>query len=280
MNTKAAFENKIAIVTGGASGIGRALCEELVRQGTAMVIVADIDETRARETAAAISPDHKKAAARKVDVSQAADVQKLVAEVVQEFGRLDYMFNNAGVTICGEVRDMELNHWQRMLEINLWGVIHGTTAAYQAMLRQGSGHIVNTASLDGLAPMPMSTPYTTAKHGVVGLSTALRLEAADLGIKVSVACPGAVRTAVFDSAAYVAVEPEAVKREMFAEFKMSEPADCARYILRGVARNDSIIMDGAVQNRIFWWIHRLNPDLYGRLMKIGVGFVRKHRIAA
>jgi len=269
------FEGKIAIVTGGASGIGRALCLELARLGAGQVIVADIDEARASQVAAEIGAQ---ASARRVDVSQAESVRTLVESVAADFGCLDFMFNNAGVTICGEVRDMELNHWQRMLEVNLWGVIHGTTFAYQVMLRQGYGQIVNTASLDGLAPMPMSTPYTTAKHGVVGLSTALRLEAAGLGIKVNVACPGAVRTNVFDRAAYVGVNAEAVKKEMLAEFKLLEPAESARNLLRGVARNESIILD-APHNRLLWWIHRLSPNLYGKMMGVGVGFVRKHRVA-
>ena len=274
------FEGKIAVVTGGASGIGRALCEELAQHRAAMIVVSDIDRPRALQVAGEISASGGQADARYVDVSQQESVQALIDSVVADFGCVDYMFNNAGITICGEVRDMGLLHWQRVLDIDLWGVIYGTLAAYQVMLEQGHGHIVNIASLDGLAPMPMSTPYTAAKHGVVGLSTALRLEAAELGIKVSVACPGAVRTEVFDRAAYVGVDAEAVKRDMMAEFKMMEPAECARNTLRGVARNQNIILDGAPHNRVFWWVHRLSPDLYGKLMSVGADFVRKHRDVA
>jgi NAD(P)-dependent dehydrogenase (short-subunit alcohol dehydrogenase family) len=279
MKMKHVFEGKVAVVTGGASGIGRALCEELAHQGTATVVIADIDTPRAAQVAGEICANGGHAQARHVDVSRRESVHALVAGVVRDLGRLDYMFNNAGVTICGEVRDMEPIHWQRILEVDLWGVIYGTTAAYRVMLEQGHGHIVNIASLDGLAPMPMSTPYTAAKHGVVGLSTALRLEAEELGIKVSVACPGAVRTEVFDRAAYVGIEAEAVKQEMYAEFSMMEPAQCARNILRGVARNKNIILDGAPHNRVFWWVQRLSPDLYGKLMRVGVDLIRKHRVA-
>ena len=280
MKTRHVFEGKVAIVTGGASGIGRALCEALADHRAAVIVVADIDRTCGLQVAREISAVGGHAHVRHVDVSQRESVQALVDGVVTDFGRLDYMFNNAGVTICGEVRDMGLFHWQRILDIDLWGVIYGTIAAYRVMLEQGHGHIINIASLDGLAPMPMSTPYTVAKHGVVGLSTALRLEAAELGIKVSVACPGAVRTEVFDRAAYVGVEAAAVKQDMFAEFKMMEPAECARSILRGVARNKSIILDGAPHSRVFWWVHRLSPDLYGKLMSVAVDLIRKHRVAA
>ena len=279
MKLRDVFGGRVAVVTGGASGIGRALCEELAHEGAATAVVADIDTPRAARVAAEIGAHGGHAQARHVDVSRPESVQALVDGVARDLGRLDYFFNNAGTTICGEVRDMALSHWQHILEVDLWGVIYGTTAAYRVMLDQGHGHIVNIASLDGLAPMPMSTPYTAAKHGVVGLSTALRLEAAGLGVKVSVACPGAVRTEVFERAAYVRLDAEAVRQAMVTEFKMMEPARCARHILRGVARNQNIILDGAPHNRLFWWVQRLCPDLYGKLMGVGVDMIRQHRVA-
>jgi NAD(P)-dependent dehydrogenase (short-subunit alcohol dehydrogenase family) len=126
-------------------------------------------------------------------------VQELVDETVRDYGRLDYMFNNAGIGMGGEVRDMDLEHWRRVLEVNLWGVTCGTSAAYEEMVRQGFGHIVNTASLAGLIPLPMVAAYCATKHAVVGLSASLRAEAAALGIKVSVVCPGFVETGIFRS---------------------------------------------------------------------------------
>jgi short-subunit dehydrogenase len=172
---------------------------------------------------------------------------------------------------------MELADWQRMIDVNLWGVIYGTTAAYKVMLSQGYGHIVNTSSLDGLMPMPMATPYTAAKHAVVGLSTTLRLEAAKLGVKVSVACPGAVKTDILDGATFVGVRREGAIEEISA-FKMMEAGDCARAILLGVKRNQAVILDGAIHNRLFWWLHRLSPTLYAALMQVGVSEIRKHRV--
>jgi NAD(P)-dependent dehydrogenase (short-subunit alcohol dehydrogenase family) len=270
------FENKIAIVTGGASGIGRALCEELGRRGTAAVTVADINDKGAQEVASVISAGGGQAQAMHVDVSRSEDVQKLVDKVTSRHGRLDLMFNNAGITMCGEVRDVDLELWQRMLDVNLWGVIYGTTAAYRVMVKQGFGHIVNTASLDGLTPMPMATPYTAAKHAVVGLSTALRLEAANLGVKVSVACPGAVQSGIFDTATYAGVKREDVIAEISSGFKMVDAADCARAILRGVERNKAVIID-ATHNRLFWWLYRLSPTLYSALMREGVKQIRALR---
>jgi NAD(P)-dependent dehydrogenase (short-subunit alcohol dehydrogenase family) len=267
-----AFEDKVAIVTGGASGIGQALCEELHRRGAAAVVVADINAEGAQEVAATA----RQMQAMQVDVSREEDVQGLVDQTVSQHGHLDLVINNAGVTICGEVRDLTIEHWRRMIDINLWGVIYGTTAAYQVMVGQGYGHIVNVASLDGLAPMPLAAPYTTAKHAVVGLSTTLRIEGADLGVKVSVACPGAVRTGVLDAAPFIGIRREEAIAEMQSGFKMADPADCARAILRGVERNQAIIMDTRL-NRLFWWLFRLSPALYNRLMQEAAKQIRQLR---
>jgi NAD(P)-dependent dehydrogenase (short-subunit alcohol dehydrogenase family) len=272
------FAEKIAIVTGGASGIGRGLCKALAENG-AKVVVADINREGAEKTAAAITEANGQAQARKVDVTKMKDVQKVVDETAAEHGRLDFLFSNAGVTLCGEVRDLTLDHWRRMIDVNLWGVIHGVQAAYPLMVKQGSGHIVNVASLDGLTPMPMAAPYTAAKHAIVGLSTVLRLEAEDLGVKVSVACPGAVKTGVLDAAEFIGVQREGAIGEI-AAFNLMDADVCARAILRGVARNEQIILDGAVHNRIFWWMYRISPSLYSKLMQVGVGEIRKHRLSA
>ncbi|MBN2074416.1 MAG: SDR family oxidoreductase [Dehalococcoidales bacterium] len=271
------FRSKVAIVTGGASGIGKALCSGLAKRGASVIMIGDIDIDKATEVAASITDNECICQAIRVDVSNSVEVEKLINSAVNEHGRLDYMFNNAGVTICGEVRDMDIGHWQRMIDINLWGVINGTTAAYRVMLEQGFGHIVNTASLDGLMPMPMATPYTTAKHAVVGLSTALRLEAKKLGIKVSVVCPGAVKTGVLDTATYVGVNRDAAISEITSGFKLMEVDYCAQAILNGVKHNRGIILDGAFHNRVFYWMYRFNPWLFNALMQTGVGEIRKHR---
>jgi NAD(P)-dependent dehydrogenase (short-subunit alcohol dehydrogenase family) len=163
------LDGKVAIVTGGGSGIGEAVCQELARRG-AQVIVADINGDDAERVAETIVRDGGKAEPRRVDVSDASDIGQLVEETAAERGRLDYQFNNAAIVIGGDARDLAPGQWQRVLDTNLHGVLHGTLTAYPVMVGQGFGHIVNTSLAAGLLPEPFNAPYTTAKYGVVGLS--------------------------------------------------------------------------------------------------------------
>jgi NAD(P)-dependent dehydrogenase (short-subunit alcohol dehydrogenase family) len=254
------FHNKVAIVTGGASGIGRALCEELARRG-AVAVVADINFEGAQTVASAIVANGGRATAAPLDVTRAADVERLVEDTVRAHGRLDYMFNNAGIGVGGEVRDLTLDHWRKCVDINLWGVIYGTTAAYAAMLRQGSGHIVNTASAAGLVGEPGLAPYSVTKSAVVALSTALRAEAEAFGVRVSVICPGFIDTAIYENAIGIQIDKDEFLKKL--PVKLVSAPDAARAILRGVESNESIIVF-PFYARLAWWLVRINPGILAR----------------
>jgi NAD(P)-dependent dehydrogenase (short-subunit alcohol dehydrogenase family) len=254
------LDRQVAIVTGGASGIGRALCDELARRG-ALAVVADLNYEGAQAVASAIAANGGRAVAAALDVTSAADVARLVEDTIGTHGRLDYMFNNAGIGVGGEVRDLTLDHWRKCIDVNLWGVIHGCTAAYSAMLRQGFGHIVNTASAAGLIGEPGLTPYSVTKSAVVALSTALRAEALAFGVRVSVICPGLVDTAIFENAIGIEID----KAEFLAKLpvKLVSAPDAARAILRGVERNESIVVF-PFYARLAWWLMRINPGILAR----------------
>ena len=265
------FQDKVAIVTGGASGIGRALCEELGTRET-IVIIADMSSEEAQQVESGITASGGRGHAVYLDVSQAADIQRVIDETVTEYGRLDYMFNNAGIGVRGEVRDMTLEHWRQVIDTNLFGVLYGTTSAYSCMVKQGFGHIINTASLAGLIGYPLGIPYATSKHAVVGFSTSLRIEAADLGVKVSVVCPGYVKTNIWDAAPVVRADKEAVAA-IRLPFKMINASDAARMILRGVVRNQGIIIF-PFHARLLWRLYRFFPAI---LTPLGYRMVKSFR---
>ena len=272
------FKDKIAIVTGGASGIGAALARELAARG-AVVQLADVQMDAALGVAAKITATGGKAAAHYLDVSDSEAVARFVARTAAEKGRLDYMFNNAGIAVLGEFRDLPAADWKRTLDINVSGVFAGTAAAYALMIRQGAGHIVNTASLAGLVPSPGFAAYCASKHAVVGLSTSLRLEATEYGVKVSVVCPGFIHTPIFDSKAVGMREDIAAKAKARALKLAMAPEECARQVLEGVAKNRAII---AVTGhaKAMWALQRYFPGLLIALNRRSVRRLHQARVAA
>jgi len=258
------WNDKVAIITGGTSGIGRALAEELARRGS-VVVLTGRNRDRGGAVAEAIQQAGGRATFARADVTDAKAVQEAVDDVVQGHGRLDYMFNNAGVGIMGEVRDMTLEDWDRIIDVNLRGVVHGVAAAYPVMVRQGSGHIVNTASLGGLVPLPMSAAYATTKYAVVGLSTSLREEAALLGVNVSVACPAVVQTHMFDAATWLKVDRARIMAAM--PDKGISPEACARSIMRGVEKNHAIILDSRFAKGLRF-VDRFLPVVSARILGV------------
>ena len=256
------FDGAVAIMTGGASGIGRALSEALARRG-ASIVLADRQVALAQEVAAGIRESGGKASAVELDVTDFSAVDQFVRATAQAQGRLDYMFNNAGIGIGGEVRLCQIEDWDAVLSVNLHGVVHGVQAAYPVMLSQGYGHIVNTASMAGLLPMPAAVSYATTKHAVVGLSKSLRVEAAPYGVRVSVLCPGFIRTPILYGGKYgkqLQPMPPEVQEKFIRQYRPMDPAVFAEKVLDALARNKALIIVPGWW-RLLWWISRLSPAL-------------------
>jgi NAD(P)-dependent dehydrogenase (short-subunit alcohol dehydrogenase family) len=195
------FRDRVAVVTGAASGIGLALAERFAAEGM-KVVMADVEATALDTAAAAVRPKAPAVLAVRVDVARAEDVERLARETYAAFGAAHVVCNNAGVAVIGAVHEHSLADWQWVMGVNLWGVIHGVRAFVPRMLAGGDeGHIVNTASMAGLSTAPFMSVYDVTKHGVVALSESMFKEFESTGapIGVSVVCPGLINTSIMRS---------------------------------------------------------------------------------
>ncbi|GAA3389308.1 SDR family NAD(P)-dependent oxidoreductase [Cryptosporangium minutisporangium] len=253
------FSGRTALVTGGGSGIGAALCRALA-VGGAQVVCTDLDGDAAARVAADL-PDARSA---RLDVTDADAVQRVVDDVDCP----DLLFNNAGIVFGGETTDLTLGQWNQIIDVNLRGVVHGIAAAYPRMVARGSGHIVNVASLAGLLPSGLLTSYVTTKHAIVGLSLALRSEAAAHGVGVTVVCPGAVDTPILDKGSVGRI----VARDLFLQGKQ-RPYDVDRLaaeVLRAVAADRAMVVTPR-SGRLAWRFGRAAPLLLNRAATRFVG---------
>lgn len=254
------FEDKISIVTGAASGIGKALSHELAKRG-AKVIATDINIGVLQEAMESVKSSKHKVETVELDVTDYKGFETLIDETVSREGRLDYLFNNAGIAMAGEVRDQEIEHWEKVLDVNLNGVIYGSVLAYKQMVKQGAGHIVNLSSVEGMTAFPATVPYVVSKFAVMGLSQGMWVEGADLGVTVSAVCPGFIKTPIFEVGEVVNTDRKEMLKSLstFEKFAIS-PEKCAKRILKGVAKKKVIIpITGLAW--VLWWFSRLKPTL-------------------
>jgi NADP-dependent 3-hydroxy acid dehydrogenase YdfG len=270
------FSGKVAVVTGGASGIGAALGKALSRRG-AVVVLGDRQADLAETVAAEIRADGGTAAAEEVDVRAAPSVANLVQRALTRTGRIDYFFNNAGISVGGEAHAYTAGDWDDVLDVNLRGVTNGTHAVYPIMVRQQAGHIVNTASVAGLLPLGGQLSYATSKHAIVGLSKALRVEAKRYGVRVSVLCPGIVRTAILTGGRYGRLNlpglTEEAARRLTEQVRPMNADVFAEKAVRAIANNEAIVVIPRWWKAL-WYIDRLSPTLAMRLAEVAMDQMR------
>jgi NAD(P)-dependent dehydrogenase (short-subunit alcohol dehydrogenase family) len=214
------LRGRVAVVTGAASGIGRALAEALVASG-AQVAVADADGEGVAAAAEHLRAGGAEVLARTTDVTDPDQVEALASAVVERFGRLHLAVNNAGIVATGRSWELSLEDWHRVVDVDLWGVVHGIRAFVPRILVAAEeGHVVNVASMAAVRPLGHLGPYVAAKHAVLGVSDVLRAELAELGapVGVSTVMPGRVRTGMnpvgeLDPAVVAANVLDAVRRD-------------------------------------------------------------------
>jgi 3-hydroxybutyrate dehydrogenase len=192
------LENKVAVVTGAASGIGKEIARAFVREG-AKVVIADLNQAGADAVAAELGGSGERALGMAMDVTSEAQVEAGMTKAVEEFGRLDVLVSNAGIQVVAPIDEFEFAKWKQMLAIHLDGAFLTTRAALRQMYKQGSGgSIIYMGSVHSKEASVLKAPYVTAKHGLLGLAKVVAKEGAKHGVRANVICPGFVRTPLVD----------------------------------------------------------------------------------
>lgn len=257
---------KRIFITGGSSGLGRALAERYAREGW-RVCIGDLDEARGEAALAGLAAGTESRFLR-CDVTCEEDLAAAARWLEETWGGVDVVVNNAGVAVSGGIAETPLADWQWIVDVNLLGVVRGCKVFTPLFRRIGGGHFVNIASMAGLVHPPMMSAYAATKASVVALSEALRLELAPDRITVTVVCPGFFRTGLADAARAASPEIDGVTRALVVRARRTAP-EMAELITRGVARGDFMVLTHR-DGKLSWMLKRLLPfPLYSRILERG-----------
>lgn len=238
------YKGKIVIITGGGDGLGREICIALARHG-AIVICTDKNIALAEKTTKIIKSQiaESNPEAIQMNVANEQEVMEVISRIKSNYGKIDYLFNNAGIIIGGEIRDLKMCHWKKVLDVNLLGFINCSKEVFKIMSDSKQGCIVNITSISGLLEYTaLSTPYAVSKHAAVTFSKALALEAKDFNVKVSTVCPGVIKTSIANNMEHINSNENARKRSTEFLDKGITAALAAEKILIGVTKNKKIII--------------------------------------
>lgn len=256
------YKDKVAVVTGGASGIGLALAETMLSYGAKRVVLADFnDENLHREAARLNSAYPGKVLGIHCDITKEEDVQRMIQRAAEFGGGVDILFNNAGAGLSGPFDQQTNDNWEKAFALNFYGALYGIRAVLPIMRKQGSGHIVNTISGIAFAPMAYQTRYSATKAALNGLTLALRYELWDENIRVTSATPGTVVTAIW--------------KGKEAPPGAQSPEQSARTILAGVAKNERLVLGD--QQDVSGAKHCFDPDAAATMDDYLLNVARKRR---
>jgi len=266
------LKGKVALVTGAASGIGQATSLKFAQE-QADLVISEVNEDRLKETADQIRALGRKVLAVRTDISKRDEVEALCNNALAEFGRVDILMNNAGVALYAEIKDTDLDDWEWMLGVNLWGPIYALHFLLPQMIARGSGHIINISSWIGLLGQPANGAYSASKFGILGLSEALRAELERFGIGVTVVCPGIVQTNIFKAVKVKGFTPEVTKMPGYLG---TTPEGAAKKILHAVKKNQALVLTDFA--KIAYAIRRFSPALARQIGRGGVKVFQKYKL--
>ncbi|HVW81683.1 MAG TPA: SDR family oxidoreductase [Mycobacteriales bacterium] len=260
------YKDKVAVITGAGSGIGRALAVELARRG-ARLAISDVNTETLAETFALCEKAGGSGHTYQLDVADRQAVLAHADEVMRDLGKVNLVFNNAGVALMATVEEMSWEDLDWLTGINFWGVIHGTKAFLPHLIASGDGHLVNTSSVFGFIGVPSQSAYNAAKFGVRGFTEALRQEMLIAGHPVAVSCvhPGGIKTNIArDARAARELMPQEERSQQFERAARTTPEKAAQVILHGVERKKARILVGP-DAYVFDAIPRLTGSGYQRV---------------
>ena len=266
--------NKVAVVTGAASGIGRALAQQLSQEG-AHLALTDINMDGLEETKSQLS-GNTKVTLHKVDAASREQVETLVKDVVKEHGHVDIVINNAGVALSESVANATYENMQWLMDINFWGVVYGTKAFLPELMKRPQAAIINISSIFGIIALPTQSTYNAAKFAVRGFTESLRQELKDSNVFVACVHPGGIDTGIVKNGRMLESMDgkEKTHEQQMKEFKQvakTTPAKAADVILSGMKKGKRRILIGAdakAMDRIQRWFPEKYTDIFGRLLQL------------
>lgn len=262
-------QSKVAAITGAGSGIGLGLAETLALRGYDLAL-ADIDQVSLDKALRSIRHTGVRAMATLVDVADDSAMKAWAKEVVETLGQVNMLFNNAGVTVVDSAEHISKENFRWLMDVNFWGVVHGTQAFLPYLKDVQDAHIVNVSSIFGVIAVPGQSAYNASKFAVRGYTESLRQELADTHIKVSCVLPGGVKTRIVENARYYAASNEDLTQEemqeKFRQIAALLPRQAASQILKGLDNNKAQILVG-LDAKLMAWIQRLAPVHYPLLTK-------------
>jgi NAD(P)-dependent dehydrogenase (short-subunit alcohol dehydrogenase family) len=261
------IRGKVAVITGAASGIGRATAVALAREG-ARVAIADVDRAGLAETAKQVASVGGEVSTYLLDVSSREAVYAFAQEIEAQFGGADIVINNAGVAQVATVEELAYEDFEWVMNIDFWGMVYGSKAFLPQLRRKGAGHIVNVSSIFGLFAVPSQAAYNSAKFAIRGFTEALRHEMRGSGIQVSCVHPGGIKTNIMRNARFLQSVQTTVREQAasgFDRLARTTPDEAALTILKGIRKNKPRILIG-MDARILDWFIRLLPASYGKIM--------------